>query len=105
MNGEPHGPARVHPNVILAVLSLAGMAYAVLASAVIPALPDLQRTFHTTETGAAWLLTGFLLSASVGTSIIGRLGDIYGKERLLFWTLIILAAARCSRRSRSRCRC
>jgi MFS family permease len=92
MNGDPHGPARVHPKVILAVLSLAGMAYAVLASAVIPALPDLQRILHTNETGAAWLLTGFLLSASVGTSIIGRLGDIYGKERLLFWTLIILAA-------------
>jgi EmrB/QacA subfamily drug resistance transporter len=92
MNGEPHGPARVHPNVILAVLSLAGMAYAVLASAVIPALPDIERILGTTETGAAWLLTGFLLSASVATSIIGRLGDIYGKERLLFWTLVILAA-------------
>src|ERR1700683_1367925 len=83
---------RAHPNVILAVLSLAGLAYAVLSSAVIPALPTLQHSLHTTETGAAWLLTGFLLSASVGTSIIGRLGDMYGKERLLLWTLIVLAA-------------
>jgi MFS family permease len=32
-----------------------------------------------------------LLSASVGTSIIGRLGDMYGKERLLLWTLVVLA--------------
>jgi MFS family permease len=83
---------RVHPNVILAVLSLAGLAYAVLSSAVIPALPTLQHALHTSETGSAWLLTGFLLSASVGTSIIGRLGDIYGKERVLLWTLIVLAA-------------
>jgi EmrB/QacA subfamily drug resistance transporter len=82
----------VHPNVILAVLSLAGLAYAVLSSAVIPALPTLQHSLHTSETGAAWLLTGFLLSASVGTSIIGRLGDMYGKERLLLWTLLVLAA-------------
>jgi EmrB/QacA subfamily drug resistance transporter len=59
---------------------------------VIPALPDLQHSLHTTETGVSWLLTGFLLSASVGTAIIGRLGDIYGKERLLFWTLIVLSA-------------
>ncbi len=58
----------------------------------IPALPSFQHSLHTSETGAAWLLTGFLLSASVGTSIIGRLGDIYGKERLLLWTLIVLAA-------------
>ncbi len=87
-----HERARAHPNVILAVLSLAGLAYAVLSSAVIPALPTLQHSLHTTETGAAWLLTGFLLSASVGTAIIGRLGDMYGKERLLLWTLIVLAA-------------
>ena len=39
----------------------------------------------------AWLLTGYLLSASVGTSIIGRLGDMYGKERLLLITLVLLA--------------
>ena len=83
---------RIHPNVILAVLSLAGLAYAVLSSAVIPALPTIQRSLHTSETGVTWLLTGYLLSASVGTSIIGRLGDMYGKERLLLWTLIVLAA-------------
>jgi MFS family permease len=83
---------RVHPNVILAVLSLAGLAYAGLSAAVIPALPTIQHSLHTTVTGVSWLLTGFLLSASAGTSIIGRLGDIYGKERLLLWTLAILAA-------------
>ena len=91
MAAEAPQPDRVHPTLVLAVLSLAGLAYAVLASAVIPALPTFQHSLHASETGAAWLLTGFLLSASVGTSIIGRLGDIYGKERLLLWTLIVLA--------------
>jgi MFS family permease len=62
----------VHANVILSVLLLAGLAYAVLSSAVIPALPTIQHDLHTTETGVTWLLTGYLLSASVGTSIIGR---------------------------------
>ena len=80
------------PNLILGVLLLAGLADAVLSSAVIPALPTIQRELHTTDTGVTWLLTGFLLSASVGTSIIGRLGDMYGKERLLLWTLLVLAA-------------
>jgi EmrB/QacA subfamily drug resistance transporter len=82
---------RVHPNVILAVLSLAGLAYAVLSSSVIPALPTIQHDLHTSESGVSWLLTGYLLSASVATSIIGRLGDMYGKERLLLYTLIALA--------------
>src|ERR1700748_427232 len=80
------------PDVILGVLLLAGLAYAMLSSAVIPALTTIQHDLHTTETSVAWLLTGFLLSASVGTAIIGRLGDMYGKERMLLWTLLVLAA-------------
>jgi EmrB/QacA subfamily drug resistance transporter len=84
-----HG--RLHPTLILAVISLAGLSYAMLSSAVIPALTTIQHDLHTTETGVTWLLTGFLLSASVGTSILGRFGDMYGKERLLLLTLILLA--------------
>ena len=89
---SPSHEHEVHANVILSVLLLAGLAYAVLSSAVIPALPTIQRDLHTTETGVTWVLTGFLLSASVGTAIIGRLGDMYGKERLLLYTLLVLAA-------------
>jgi EmrB/QacA subfamily drug resistance transporter len=85
-------PKRSHPNVTLAVLCLGGLAYSVLSSAVVPALPTMQRELHTTETGITWLLTGYLLAASVGTSILGRLGDMYGKEKLLLWTLSILSA-------------
>jgi MFS family permease len=85
-------PERVNPNVTLAVLSTSGLAYSVLSSAVLPALPTIQHTLHTSENGVAWLLTGYLLSASVGTAILGRLGDMYGKERLLLWTLGILTA-------------
>lgn len=87
------GTARqVQPGVILTVLSLAALAYSVLSSAVIPALPELQAGLHASETGITWLLTGFLLSASVGTAIIGKLGDMYGKRRLLIGTLLVLAA-------------
>src|SRR6516225_1359615 len=86
------GPRRVHPNIIIAVLALAGLAFSVLSSSIIPTLPTIQHDLHASEAGAAWLLTGYLLSASVGTAIIGRLGDMYGKERLLVWTLLTLAA-------------
>ena len=78
--------------MILAVLLLAALCYSVLSSAVIPALPVFQHSLHASETGVTWLLTGFLLSASVGTAIIGKLGDIYGKQRLLVWTMLVLSA-------------
>ncbi len=85
-----HRDHGVNPNLILAVTALAGLAYSMLSSAVIPALTSLEHSLHTNETGVTWLLTGYLLSASVGTSILGRLGDMYGKERLLLVTLGIL---------------
>ena len=56
-----------------------------------PALPTIQHSLHTSETAVSWLLTGYLLSASVGTAILGRFGDMYGKEHVLVWTLVILA--------------
>jgi MFS family permease len=74
------------------VLSLGGLAYAMLSSSVVPALPTMQHALHTSVTGITWLLTAYLLAASVGTAILGRLGDMYGKERLLLYTLVILAA-------------
>src|SRR5271165_5388229 len=82
---------RTHPTLILAVLSLAGIAYAMLSSSVVPALPTIQRALGVSETEITWLLTAYLLSASVGTAIIGRLGDMHGKERLLLLTLVVLA--------------
>jgi MFS family permease len=92
MTTTPVDTERTHPTVILVVLSLAGVAYAMLSSSVVPALPTMQHALHTSEDGITWLLTAYLLSASVGTAILGRLGDMYGKERLLLVTLVILAA-------------
>src|SRR4051812_46608795 len=77
--------------MILAVLSLGGISYALLQSLVVPALPEIQDSLHTSESAVAWVLTAFLLSASVATPIVGRLGDMYGKERLLMIVLGLLA--------------
>ncbi|MEA2442616.1 MAG: hypothetical protein QOH76_4040 [Thermoleophilaceae bacterium] len=76
---------------MLAVLALGGISYALLQSLVVPALPEIQSALHTSEGAVGWLLTAFLLSASVATPIIGRLGDMYGKERLLMIVLLMLA--------------
>src|SRR4029453_5274394 len=54
---------------------------------IIPALPELQRDLHTSTAWVTWLLTGFLLVASVATPVLGKLGDQYGKERLLVISL------------------
>jgi EmrB/QacA subfamily drug resistance transporter len=83
---------RQHYGITFAVLALAGIAFALLQSAVAPALPVIQRELHTSATTVAWVLTAYLLSATVLTPIIGRLGDMFGKERTLVLSLSVLSA-------------
>ena len=85
-------PGRQHYNVTLGILTLAGIAYALQQTMVIPALPTLQHDLHTTTTWVTWVLTVFLLVASVATPILGKLGDQYGKERVLVIALLIFLA-------------
>jgi EmrB/QacA subfamily drug resistance transporter len=80
---------RQHYNVTLAILTLAGIAFALQQTMVIPALPTLQRDLHTTTTWVTWVLTVFLLVASVATPVLGKLGDQHGKERLLVISLAL----------------
>jgi EmrB/QacA subfamily drug resistance transporter len=88
---SPAPERRQHYGLTFAVLALAGATYAVLQSLVAPAIPEIQHEFHTSTTSAAWVLTAYLLSASIFTPVLGRLGDMFGKERMLVGTLVVLA--------------
>jgi MFS family permease len=83
---------RQHYNVTFTLLALAAVAYALLQSLVAPALLTIQHDLRTTTAGAAWILSAYLLSASVVTPIAGRLGDMFGKKLLLVIVLVVLAA-------------
>ncbi|MFL5828062.1 MAG: MFS transporter [Thermoleophilaceae bacterium] len=86
------GVQRQHYNITLGVLAVSALAYALSQTMVAPALPDIQHTLNTSTTTVTWVLTAYLLSASVATPILGRLGDIFGKERMLVLTLTVFGA-------------
>jgi len=71
-------------------LSLGGLAFAVLQSLVAPALATIGRELNASTADASWIITAYLLSASVLTPILGRLGDIVGKRRVLIAVLALL---------------
>lgn len=79
--------AQRHPTRTLVVLAGAALALALAQTMVVPALPVLQREFGADTAEVTWILTAFLLTASVSTPVLGRLGDMYGKERLLLVAL------------------
>ena len=89
MNAVADTPPRQHYNVTLGVLVTGALAYALSQTMIAPALPEIQADLGTTTTLVTFALTGYLLTASIATPVVGRLGDMFGKERLLVITLLI----------------
>ena len=71
------------------VLALAITAYSLLQSLVAPVLPLLQQDLHTDRNTVTWILTAYLLAAAVATPILGRIGDVIGKKKVLTAVLIV----------------
>jgi EmrB/QacA subfamily drug resistance transporter len=82
---------RARYQVTFAVLAAGVAAYALLQSLVIPVLTTVQHELHTTQDAATWVLTAYLLSASIMTPILGRVGDMIGKKRVFVVALAALA--------------
>lgn len=78
---------RSHFGLTFFALATGAIAFTLLQSMVSPALPAIQQELGTSTSTVTWVLTGFLLSASVATPILGRLGDMFGKERMLLVAL------------------
>ncbi|MFG3105009.1 MFS transporter [Streptomyces sp. NPDC048182] len=85
------GPeAAPRPNAVVAVLALAGIVVALMQTLVIPIVPDLPRLLDAPASDTAWAVTATLLAAAVATPVVGRLGDMTGKRRMLLLSLVLL---------------
>ncbi|MGX7679305.1 MFS transporter [Jatrophihabitans sp. DSM 45814] len=83
--------SRSRYQVTFVVLAAGVLAYSLLQSLVTPVLPLLETNLHTTQNTVTWVLTAYLLSASVCTPILGRVGDMIGKEKVMVFVLASLA--------------
>ena len=82
---------RPHYQLTFGILALGIGAFSLLQSLVIPLLSTVQAELHTSQSAVTWVLTAYLLSASVMTPILGRVGDIYGKKWVFVAALAGLA--------------
>jgi EmrB/QacA subfamily drug resistance transporter len=85
------GSRRAHHQLTFAVLALGIAAFALLQSLVVPVLTTVQHELHTSQDTVTWVLTAYLLSASIMTPILGRVGDMKGKKRVFVGALVALA--------------
>ena len=73
------------------MLSTAAGSFAMLQSLVTPVLPTIRADLHTSGSAVTWVITTWLLSAAVATPLLGRVGDLAGKEKTLLAALAAVA--------------
>ncbi|WEO94046.1 MFS transporter [Streptomyces sp. FXJ1.172] len=83
---------RTSTRLTFAVLATGAGVFSMLQSLIAPALPTVQHALHTSQSTATWVMTAYLLSASVFTPILGRAGDLVGKKRTLVAVLLAVLA-------------
>ncbi|MGW3356305.1 MFS transporter [Streptomyces bungoensis] len=83
---------RTSTRLTFAVLATGVGVFAMLQSLIAPALPTVQHALHTSQSTATWVMTAYLLSASVLTPILGRVGDLAGRKRTLVAVLVTVLA-------------
>jgi EmrB/QacA subfamily drug resistance transporter len=69
------------------VLAATAASFSLMQSLITPVLPTIQHDLHTSGTAVTLVLTAWLLCASVATPLLGRIGDMIGKDRTLLIAL------------------
>ncbi|GGV77244.1 MFS transporter [Streptomyces griseoloalbus] len=79
-----------HPTAVVAVLAFGGIVVSLMQTLVIPIVGQLPQLLNASASDTAWAVTATLLAAAVATPVMGRLGDMYGKRRMLLLSLAML---------------
>jgi EmrB/QacA subfamily drug resistance transporter len=79
-------------NAVVAVLAFGGIVVSLMQTLVIPIVPELPKLLNAPASDTAWAVTATLLAAAVAVPMMGRLGDMYGKRRMLLVSLVLLVA-------------
>ena len=84
-------PASARYKLVFLVIAMGVLSYSTIQSMVGPVLTTLRQEYGTSPGATTWVITAYLLSASVFTPIAGRAGDIIGKQRMFVIALLLLA--------------
>ncbi|MGA5449941.1 MFS transporter [Streptomyces umbrinus] len=91
-SGEVGDSAPPRSNAVVAVLAFAGIVVSLMQTLVIPIVPELPKYLDASASNAAWAVTATLLAAAVATPVVGRLGDMFGKRRMLLVSIVLLVS-------------
>src|SRR5918993_245683 len=79
-------------NAIVAVLAIAGLCSSFMFTLMVPIQSKLPELLNASREDTAWVVTSTPLAAAVITPISGRLGDMYGKRRIVLVLVAVMVA-------------
>ncbi|MET7996310.1 MFS transporter [Amycolatopsis sp. NPDC005232] len=82
--------AQTSGRAIVPVLASCGLVASFMQTLVVPLIPAFPKLLNASPTDAAWVVTVTLLAGAIITPVAGRLGDLYGKRRVLLASLAVL---------------
>jgi EmrB/QacA subfamily drug resistance transporter len=96
MNADSPAPQRQNPYVILALVAfgvfIAADDLTVVSTMLVQMLKDLDISIQTQLDEAAWIVNSYLIAYVVTMPFMGRVSDIFGRQRVFVGCLFIFAA-------------
>ncbi|MFD0473584.1 MFS transporter [Nonomuraea thailandensis] len=77
---------------IVSVLAVAGIVGSLMQTLVVPLVGELPRLLDASAADTSWVITVTLLVGAVATPVVGKLGDLYGKRRMMLACSVPLIA-------------
>ena len=98
-NSLPTGKTKAdkYPIRALVILTASLLLISYVETMVLPGIPTIVKDLSTTTTIGSWITSIVLLVGAVVSSTFGKLGDLYGKKKMM---LVALAFLHCGRQHR-----
>src|ERR1700728_3320596 len=77
----------------LSCTSLGMLLAATNSGTLIIALPDLERSLHTSLLSLVWVILAYMIASTVLVLMAGRLSDLFGRKRAYIGGLVVVALA------------
>ena len=71
--------ARSHTGLALLVIMIGVLMVAIDTTIVVLALPVMQKALHVALSAVIWVIIGYLLTITLVSTQVGRLGDVFGR--------------------------
>jgi MFS family permease len=78
-----------HDLFLIMIMAILGLLTIFVETMLVPAMPRIAKDLNVQSSDLAWVLTAYTLAGAVAIPIAGKLGEMWGRKRVLFLIMVI----------------